>query len=1201
MAILQQVRAEYELSKYLQLFRSDEALFLAVDAGLRGCLNDRVELTIVRLAVQGAFLVLNDANHLHFAAGGHKADADDNLSRVEFDSGEGAWLHVGEVDRPTWISLFQEIIAINPESASERAFSIPDLKRDPRTCNLSAVSEPPQASFFAGVPLTSKNGHNIGAICVVDRTERPPLSTFEADFLADTARRCTNLLELAREHGLHKRWTALQEELDVFLQSRSLHTQLIEEPQTPAGCKYSIQQKNASGAERVDPNALADDPLSGIDDPPVEGAESQRLVDAAIERDHRIAEHDNAKDAQLLIAERGKDNERGLPKGETTYRRTFRRAAKCLRSALKADGVLFVDGVMGFHGDVQLVAEPEQELEREIARPLVHRNTSAQEKSLSKKDQNNSPEDTFKPHDARPPDTHSRIYTSAEYLKGFYVERPAEVLGISGPDGALKLARVSHSTIGLPDIDEGFLQRLMDRHPHGAVWHSFKSGFMQVKNETLVEIDLQEEVGRLTSTFENIRQLVFQPLTDPTSLKRLGACFAWRNKSIPLLTDAVDLESLKAFLRVVESEIMRYDALLLAKQKDAFVSSVSHELRTPLHGILGAVQLLDESGLDPMQKSLAGMITTCGSTLHETLTSVLSYAKINQFERRQHEYRQRRPPDTIWALSDKKGLASGPDRDYQGLYICTNLAMLCEEILGVHEAAKSFQISQGSEVIVVCNIKHEDNWSYYTEPGALRRITVNLVGNALKYTKSGSIIVTLSTSKVIEDPLRVSNDLTSGRTLTLNIRDTGRGISKEFMDNQLFLPFTQEDPTSTHGVGLGMSIVKSLISLLSGEIQVQSEESKGTEINIRIPLRMCKSDVEKGQAALEFERNIQTIRNRKLSAVIYGFTKFVRESLTNYLCDWYDCTLLEPMKDSRPDIVLVDEGNRRFWRRLGKRMDTIDGYIKWERILRPLGPNNVAKGLLSCLEKLNELQKYGENASVDMQGTGTESEPPPLEGPANLQELKESPQDEQYVPSLEKLQTSEASQSLLPSLDLSNSLPDHAISPSNREQTAATEQMRRKSTDQQVNQKPKSLGILRILIVDDNALNLRLLRAFFKKNGYRDTKQSKHGREAVEAAQDCDEGFNIIFMDLSMPIMDGFEATRQIRKMEAGRKRAPAAMESVIIALTGLASQQDEEEAFNAGVDLFLTKPVQFPKLSNLLREYEEGTLKRRRPLKECG
>jgi CheY-like chemotaxis protein len=80
-----------------------------------------------------------------------------------------------------------------------------------------------------------------------------------------------------------------------------------------------------------------------------------------------------------------------------------------------------------------------------------------------------------------------------------------------------------------------------------------------------------------------------------------------------------------------------------------------------------------------------------------------------------------------------------------------------------------------------------------------------------------------------------------------------------------------------------------------------------------------------------------------------------------------------------------------------------------------------------------------------------------------------------------------------------------------------------------------------------------------------------------------------------MPIMDGFEATRQIRRMEAGHERAFTAKPSVIIALTGLASANDENDAFDAGVDLYLTKPVQFPKLSSLLSQYKEGTLKKRR------
>lgn len=471
-------------------------------------------------------------------------------------------------------------------------------------------------------------------------------------------------------------------------------------------------------------------------------------------------------------------------------------------------------------------------------------------------------------------------------------------------------------------------------------------------------------------------------------------------------------------------------------------------------------------------------------------------------------------------------------QDYEGLYICTNLALLFEEILGVLEAGKSFQNPHGGDVIVVCNLECQENWCYYTEPGALRQIAVNLIGNALKYTKSGSVIVTLGATRLIEDTQRVSNDLTSGRTVTFTVRDTGRGMSENFMDNQLFLPFTQEDSTSSHGVGLGMSIVKGLVSLLSGEIQAQSEQNKGTEMNVRIPMRSCNcDDEEKGQASLEFERNKKTIRNRKLATIIYGFPHYVRDSLTNYLHDWFSCNLLEPTADAKPDVILVDEGNEEVLEavketahaygkhgvllsivmvpsKLGKRMVTIDGYIKWERVPRPLGPNNVAQGLLSCLSKLDELRKYGDNASVD----GQETEEKPKNENTILENAKDNLPGLQYMPNLEKLQISEASQTPIASSDSSKPSSERSKPSTNEGHIAAAQQAPSNSEDHKVEPKLKSSGALRILIVDDNALNLRLLGAFFKKNGYRDTKEAKHGREALEAAQSCSEGFDIIFM-----------------------------------------------------------------------------------------
>lgn len=118
----------------------------------------------------------------------------------------------------------------------------------------------------------------------------------------------------------------------------------------------------------------------------------------------------------------------------------------------------------------------------------------------------------------------------------------------------------------------------------------------------------------------------------------------------------------------------------------------------------------------------------------------------------------------------------------------------------------------------------------------------------------------------------------------------------------------------------------------------------------------------------------------------------------------------------------------------------------------------------------------------------------------------------------------------------------------------------------------------RVLLVDDNQINLRLLQTFMKKRKYKNTGSAEDGKMAVEAVQRSEEVYDIIFMDISMPVMNGFEATRAIREFEAQTQRVPA----MIIALTGLASSRDQSEAFSSGIDLYLTKPVSFKEVSDL-------------------
>ena len=138
----------------------------------------------------------------------------------------------------------------------------------------------------------------------------------------------------------------------------------------------------------------------------------------------------------------------------------------------------------------------------------------------------------------------------------------------------------------------------------------------------------------------------------------------------------------------------------------------------------------------------------------------------------------------------------------------------------------------------------------------------------------------------------------------------------------------------------------------------------------------------------------------------------------------------------------------------------------------------------------------------------------------------------------------------------------------------------------------------RLLLVDDNKINLRLLQTFMKKRKYKLVDSAVNGYLAVQAVEAHEDGYDVIFMDISMPVMDGFQATRAIRGLEASRQEARLLAgdtserfsPALIIALTGLASSKDQSEAFSSGVDLFMTKPISFKEIGRLLDNWEANS-----------
>lgn len=143
---------------------------------------------------------------------------------------------------------------------------------------------------------------------------------------------------------------------------------------------------------------------------------------------------------------------------------------------------------------------------------------------------------------------------------------------------------------------------------------------------------------------------------------------------------------------------------------------------------------------------------------------------------------------------------------------------------------------------------------------------------------------------------------------------------------------------------------------------------------------------------------------------------------------------------------------------------------------------------------------------------------------------------------------------------------------------------------------PNTRGSARLLLVDDNKINLSLLETFVKKQKRKLLYEcAENGLLAVNAARQNSSGYDIIFMDVSMPVMDGLQATREIRKLETERVarmgEAAAPPPALVVALTGLANGRDRADAFASGVDLFMTKPTKFKEIGSLIEEwYEKGS-----------
>lgn len=375
-------------------------------------------------------------------------------------------------------------------------------------------------------------------------------------------------------------------------------------------------------------------------------------------------------------------------------------------------------------------------------------------------------------------------------------------------------------------------------------------------------------------------------------------------------------------------------------------------------GIVLGVELMRDTDLTLFQGNITHTIETCCRTLIDTVDHLLDYSKINNFKR--GKSKQKHP-------TASRGLRLGSTRSIQSgmKSLSTNVRLdaLTEEVIESVFAGFNFQhisiaqlakqrTSQNADISanrqmdamramedldpsrtasgevqltfgdasIFLVIDPKCSWAFYTQPGALRRIIMNVFGNSLKHTQKGTIRVILKQSK--------SKGRNSERLVHIIVADTGRGISQDYLRNELFKPFSQEDALAP-GSGLGLSIVKKITSQLRGRITVTSAVGVGTTVTVVLPLQVVTPSPEtkpiQSDEDVEFNKQVQQLRGLRVrllgfdanrtgeaeeSESVSDDDELNRHRLIRGICrDWLHMEVISGLQaeDLAPDLILQSE------------------------------------------------------------------------------------------------------------------------------------------------------------------------------------------------------------------------------------------------------------------------------------------------------